>query len=594
MRTGSGGGVGPTLDRRALLASLAAGTAATGGCVQRIRRVLGRRRPDPVAFDVKTVPADEDPFALLVARRLAGWFRAAGLDARVLPMAGEELLRQVLVNHEFDAFVTRYPHIDVDPDALYSLLHSTYSAEPGWQNPFGYADLQMDELLETQRGTSGATRRSAVADLQHAIVRENPFTVLAFPDAIRTVRRDRFTGWSVADLSAPTGYLELEAVDDATELRVTTTDPRVTENLNPLSAEFRRRGLVTGLVYDPLVCHHGGEYLPWLAASWEWRGDDGSTVVVRLRENLQWHDGEALTAADVAFTYRLLADSSLGRSEEPVPATRFRGRSSLVSSVGVRDETTLFVQFDDCSPEVAVRALTVPILPRHVWQERTREATVGGIDIGGPTTEAIVTDNVPPVGSGPLAFVEADARERLVLERYRGHFLAREVDPGLPDSIDDGPAFDRFVIRVAGSDPSAVELVATGAADATVTPVGPDVVPRIGRNDDLDLQVRRSSSFYFVGFNTRRAPFANPRFRGILAQLCDREFLAEEVFDGYAVPALSPLAGIEWVPPDLYWSEAKSVAPFFGEDGTVDVERAREAFREAGYRYDEEGRLLEG
>lgn len=105
----------------------------------------------------------------------------------------------------------------------------------------------------------------------------------------------------------------------------------------------------------------------------------------------------------------------------------------------------------------------------------------------------------------------------------------------------------------------------------------------------------RSGGFYHIGYNTRRAPLSNPRFRRVLASLIDKQTLVDVAFDGYAEPAASPLAATpEWVPSDLRWEDRETdpVHPFVGESGSLDSETARNRLREVGYRFDEEGRLL--
>jgi peptide/nickel transport system substrate-binding protein len=64
------------------------------------------------------------------------------------------------------------------------------------------------------------------------------------------------------------------------------------------------------------------------------------------------------------------------------------------------------------------------------------------------------------------------------------------------------------------------------------------------------------------------------------------------VFEGYARPAVSLLAGTDWLPGDLRWNDHDPVTPFLGSAGELDVDRARAAFRDAGYRY-EGGTLVE-
>ena len=59
----------------------------------------------------------------------------------------------------------------------------------------------------------------------------------------------------------------------------------------------------TGFVFDTLLwLDTDGELIPWLAEDWE-VSDDGLEWTFSLRDNVTWHDGEPLTAADVAFTF---------------------------------------------------------------------------------------------------------------------------------------------------------------------------------------------------------------------------------------------------------------------------------------------------
>ncbi len=605
----------------------------------------GWESQNQVTLTIKAAPADEDPYALRIGRQIAEWLRTAGIDAQVTPVSEQELFRQVLLNREFDLFVAQTPTRFERPDSLYSLLHSRFVETPGWQNPFGYSDLSTNEHLETQRRATGREREEAIERLQYAIARTQPFTVVAFPDDIRAARSDRFDGWREADLRSSAGYLSLDRTtaeeaegsprttttgaatesdsgDDssASTLRLAVTDRRGTSNLNPLAVEFRRSGVLTGLVYDTLGhVADDGTVEPWLAASWSFDDTEPPVARVTLRANATWHDGTPLTAEDVAFTYDLLADTSLDsdddddggngegdrgttgdRSEaddtegfpddEAVPSPRFQGRSSLVDEARAIDDRRVEIRFVECTPEIAVHAFTVPVLPKHVWRDRTDPAALAGIEIGS-VTDALVTNNIPPVGSGPLQFVRNTPRESLTLERFDDHFLVGAEGTTLPDGVDGPPAFDRLSVRVVGSDVSAVGVVTDGDADVTGTAVGADTVPRIGRSDETDLVVDSRTPPYVVGYNALAAPLSNPQFRHTLARLIDRSTLVADVFDGYARAAVTPLANTEWVPDELRWDGVDPVAPFLGSDGEVDATNAMEAFTTAGYSYDE-GRLV--
>lgn len=593
------GSTGPEttrISRRSVLGAVAGATlAGTAGCVRQARALLNRGRPSQVSLSIKTVPADADPRATHIAQFLREQLHAVGIAAKVVPTSRENLLRDVLVNQRFDLYVGRFPG-RADPDFLRGLLHSRFAVEPGWQNPFGYADLDVDRLLERQRRQDGSHRRQTLVDLQHEIASAQPFTVVAFADEVRATGTDQVTGWT-QDVHAPLGYLALERQDRSKPVDMALTDVRALENLNPLAVAFRDEGTITGLLYDPLGRRIDGQVRSWLAASWRWlpTDDDGPALDVRLREDLRWHDGTPITADDVAFTYRFLRDTSLGRLDSPVPAPRFRGPVSLVTDATVVDERTARLQFNESSRPVARRALTVPVLPAHVWTEKAREATVAGVETGRAVTEALVWSNRSPVGSGRLRLSKLRVRESLALEPFEDHFLTWADDPHLrPYHGEFG--LGRLTFQRAPSPTAAVSMVRSGDADATASDVLPGNVPAIGRDADLQLHVDRDRGFYHVGFNTRQRPLGNPRFRRAIARLLDRAYLVETVFSGYAAPATSPLARHDALAPDLAWTDGGEgedpVLPFPGQNGRLDVQRARRAFRNAGYRYSDDGKLL--
>lgn len=588
----------PDSTRRSLLAGAAASVATTG-CLGRVRNIAGRNEPSPVTLEIGTMPADGDPHAIRIARHLAANLERAGIQPRMNTMSETELYRQVLINQEFDLFVGQFPEPSpFGPDRLYPFCHSEYSLEPGWQNPFGLTDLTIDELLDEQRHAEGAERQAIVDDLQTEIARQQPFVTVAFPDQLTAVRDTNFSGWQATQPGDAIGIVALDrqVVDGPSDggdetgvvLRLLTTDAGITMNWNPIAVEYRRNGTYTGLLYDPLVREFDGDPFPCLARDLEWTDD---AVRLPLRD-VSWHDDAPVTTDDVAFTYAFLADTSLGAAESPIPTSRFRGAVSIVEDVAVVGDGEVEIRFGDVTRSVARRALRVPILPKHVWAERTKTAAIAGVEVNQQTTEALVTSNPDPVGTGPLRFVEASAESNVVFERTEGHPIAAGAE-GIPEPLRGKPAFDRLEVEVVPSDVAAIQQVGDGYADATASNLGPNAVPRVGREADVRLVSEQSAAFYHVGFNARNEPLSNPRFRRAVARLVDKEWLAAETFDGYARPAASPLAASpEWVADDLRWDGGDPVVPFLGEEGEADVEAARKAFREIGYRYGDDGKLL--
>jgi len=626
----------PQLSRRTLLAGATAATAATAGCVG---RVLGGEHGTQLSLDITTLPADIDPFGVRIANHLRANLDAVGIDSTLTLTDGRNLSESVLVDHDFDIYVGQLPYTrPSDPDVLYPLFRSTFDSEVGWQNPFGFTHLGCDDLLDSQRTTTGETRASVVDDLQALLARTQPCSPLVAPDLLTAVRTDTFEAdsWNEDAPTRPHNLLKLSPTGDEPEtLGLAVVNDDINANRNPISASYRQEDSLVDLLYDSLAVETDGEYIPWTAREYEWDERDGQpTVSVRLRDGLQFHDGEPLSAYDVGFTYEFLRDTALGSATRPVPSERFRGQVSLVEDIQIENSRSLRITFTETSRTVAERALTVPILPAHIWRGRTDlDRSIGG---GGRTTVALRTANTEAIGSGPIQFEDEDD-DVVEFSRFEDHFLWRSLDPqeesngsasgnetssaetenSEPTSTEDDsgtidepiaagpfepppegygePPFERVVVEAVGSDNSAVELLTAGEVDATAARLRPSITEEIESDSELALIEHRSNGFYHLGFNTRRQPLRNPNVRRLIAQLVDKSVIVEDHFDGHGVAVTSLLAETEWVSDSLRWTDttdADPEVPFLGTAGEVDVETARERFRAIGYEFTEDNELI--
>ena len=575
------GADGTRLSRRAALATTAGLTASVSGCVGRLRDLFTQRNIRQLSLTITTLPADSDRESIRIANELEQALTTVGIDVSFDVRSGTEFNRAVLYDHEFDICIGRHPG-GTDPDFLYEALHSLYIDESGWQNPFGYANLAVDDLLEKQRHADGTERRDAVTNALEAIATEQPFVPICVPEEHRVVSTDRVTGWADGHLATRSGYLGLEPTADVETLRAVHTDSRPTKNLNPLAADYRGRGTITQLLYDSLATDDAtGEIQPWLAESWERRG---ATLDVHLRNGCTFHDGEPVTAADVEFTYQFLADMSGDDDDRVAPAPRFRGWIDAVEAIDVRDRDRLELTVD-AGQAVGERALLVPILPAHIWRERSESPMgLGGSVLSQGTTTAVVTNNVPPVGSGPYQFVARSEGDQLTLERFDDHFTLRS---GVERPA---PMVETFSIDISPNSETAIQAVENDTADVTIAAVDTNRVGSVDEAGGQQLLESPSWTCYFLGFNTRKAPFGNPRFRRVIARLIDKEWLVENVFYGHARPVATPVTE-QWVPDTLTWDGQDPETPFLGANGEVDVDAARAAFEDAGFRYDDRDRL---
>lgn len=554
--------------------------AISGGCTRRVRSIVTRSSPDRVSLSIACMPADADPIPAQIARHLRTHLEDVGISTSIDYLSQEAFRLEVLVNHAFDIAIGRHPGAE-DPDFLYGMLHSSFGPEPGWQNPSGFTNLDLDELLSQQRFETGEARRDTVARALTIAAREQAVAPIAFPIDFRAVRPDRYDGFGSRTFDEAIDILSLSPRTERDELRFTIGFTSPTKNLNPLSVERRTRDTITGLVYDTLVVRSDGETYPWLAESVDW---NDRSAIATLR-SVNWHDGEPVTAKDVVFTYRLLQDTSLGEMESPRPVPRFRSRSELIDEVRERDDRTVEFQFDAVR-EVAQRALTVPILPRHEWIALARRAELVGLGDDQEAMEAVVTDNIPPVGCGPYRFVDRSERNSVDLEVFGDHFSTKG-DVDLPFR----PPASRITVVVAPSDEGAVSEVLDGTIDFTLSPISIDAAEFEPQDPAIAIE-SPTNDFYHVTYNTRNEPLSNTPFRRLLSRLVDKQWIVDEAFGGHARPTATPITDERWIPDELQWNRQDPEVPFLGSDGHLDVEVAREKFVDIGFRYDEDGNLV--
>lgn len=576
--TGTGPPSSGRHPRRAFLAAVGTGaTLSVSGCTELFTEVSSWG--DQLSVTITTVPDDDDRQSNGIFKHLESSLQAAGIDVTPDLRTTAQFEEKVLIDQEFDIFVGRYPGIP-QPDGLYELFHSTFAYEPGWQNPYGVTNIDLDERLEALRHATGTDRTAAIESVFDSFIDTKPFVPICAPSTYYAVNRDQFTGWDRQSFRTRLGYVDLDPVDGVDRFDGRVTDARPLQNQNPLAVNYRHTGAITSLLYDSLATRSGDGLSPWMARDWEWR--DGR-LTATLRSDLTCHDGESLTADDVAFTFEFLADLSLGRADSPVPAPRFRRETSMVSSATAIDDETVECTVD-ASSEVATSVLTVPILPEHVWRPLVDELDEETASTATWLREELMNEEISRVGTGPYRFEGWMEGDQLTLARFDEHFSADEPDlPSVP--------VESLVLRNASNGSVAIEMVDDGRASALVTPIEADV---IGETQEMETAARISDpgwAYYQIGFNTQKHPFSNHRFRRAVASLIDRQWLAETVFHGHAQPLSVPKVDSSAMD-DYAWTGADPETPFVGTDGEVDGEAARELFRKASFEYNDSGELV--
>lgn len=132
------------------------------------------------------------------------------------------------------------------------------------------------------------------------------------------------------------------------------------ETFNPLFGNLNQADLeITSLIYSGLTRYDNEkkEYLPDLATYTIDR--TGKTYTFSIIPNAVWHDGQAVTADDIVFTYNTIKDPRFSNTQ-----LRKSFESATITKI---DDVT--VTFTLTEPYFYFPSLTtIGILPKHIWQ----------------------------------------------------------------------------------------------------------------------------------------------------------------------------------------------------------------------------------
>jgi len=346
-------------------------------------------------------------------------------------------------------------------------------------------------------------------------------------------------------------------------------------SVSPLSARTQADRDLVALVYAGLVRNGpSGTLVPDLAERWTVDAT-GDSWTFQLRDDAFWHDGEPVTADDVAYTIGVLQD----------PAYRGPGAGSW-NEVRVQTDGDRMVTFTLTTPLGGfLQAMTQPIAPAHL--------------LAGVPVEDL--SDLPfgrqPIGAGPFAVASLtdDAAELIpAVTLLPAEGPSSRPSPRATDSLATPPPLDRPTRPVPYlhgiefrffDDPAALaEAYRAGGLDAAsgLSPaMGRDLAPTEGSR----ALRYPGSTLTAVLLNLRpgHPEFANPAVRTALLAAIDRRALIDDAFAMAAGSATGP------IPPTsaLFDPAADPPVPY-------DIEAAKAGLEGAGWTSATDGWHLPG
>lgn len=263
------------------------------------------------------------------------------------------------------------------------------------------------------------------------------------------------------------------------------------------------------------------DFQPSLAQRWEWDGP--LTLVFHIDPRARWHDGQPVSAVDVAFTFDAYTDSAV--------ASPYRAQLRRLASVTARDSLTAVFRFRERYPEMFYDAVYhMRILPAHllrsVPRDQWRTAPFGR----------------HPVGDGPYRFVSWQPGQAIELRSDTTFYLGR-------------PGIRRLIWRFTPDIGVAVTQLIADQADVREQLVTPDMVERVRTAQQIKLYPYPGTVYTYVAFNLRangdtaqpHPVFGDREVRRALTMAVDRASLVKSTLGDLGKVPPGPMSSLLWI-----------------------------------------------
>lgn len=285
------------------------------------------------------------------------------------------------------------------------------------------------------------------------------------------------------------------------------SDPSI---VNPLYANDRVSLTLTHILYDNVYNVKKGEIIYDGLAESITPSDDNLTYTLKLKENLKWHDGEAITADDLIYTYDVVLDEK----------QQTKGHSDLMNN----DKPIAYKKLDDLTVEFKLEkpdatfiqglAGIVPV-PKHIFE--------------GETDLAKSEKNKNPIGSGSFKFKEHKTGELYQVERF-------------DDYHGDVAKLDGIAFKVI-PDANAQNL-ALENGEISASYVKSQNVDKFKDNDKFDLYTFSEGMVDTIFFRVSNPKMQDKNLRQAISYAIDKNKLIQGAYNGeeYATAAYSPFS----------------------------------------------------
>lgn len=306
-------------------------------------------------------------------------------------------------------------------------------------------------------------------------------------------------------------------------------------SLDPMGTNDNASSKVLVQIYEGLFdLNAEGKEVPLLAESYDKKSD--TEYVIHLKKGVKFHNGDEMKASDVVFSLKRACEA---------PNVKHLFNTIKKDSIKADDDYTVSFSLEFPFPGIIASFM-------HPGGSILSEKAVKAAgDNYGSSTDTVV-------GTGPFKLDEWSKANAIKLSRFEDYHAEKSAMAKLEFKIIPEPTNRLVELQTGGAD-IAYELQ-------------PMDVEKVEKDENLTMFKSLDYGTTYLGFNTQKAPFDNPKVREAIAYAIDIPGLIPKVWLGLGKPASNAM------PPTLKYSIGDSTKP-----KERDVEKAKALLKEAGY-----------
>jgi len=283
--------------------------------------------------------------------------------------------------------------------------------------------------------------------------------------------------------------------------------------------------------YDGLYRYQSNppKLVPWLAES-HTASPDGLTWEFTLREGAKFHDGSAITAEDVVWSFRRLLAMNRAPAAAFTPVLKAEG----ITATGPR--TVRFTLSKPYAPFLSAIPLVAVVNPRLVTPN-IKEGDWGN---------AWLAANDAGSGAYRIDPATYQARVSLDMDRFPGHFLGWGHVPKPIEQVRARPVMETS---------TRVLALLRGEIDATDSYLPTDQVERVEKNPKTRVAKDESMRVFIIRMNNKKPPFDSKDARLCFAHAFNYQGFNEVILKGLVVRNGGPN-------PNNLWGNPADLKPY--------------------------------